>query len=498
MKKSIFLFSILAFTFIAACKKSKTEDPIVTPVSNTVEVTGDIKVNTTWTADKIYSLKGFVYVTDNATLTIEPGTIIKGDKGTKGSLIITRGSKISAIGTATNPIVFTSAFPAGARSAGDWGGLIILGKAPVNQVTNGVNEVVIEGGLLPTAGGAASKYTTYGGTDAADNSGTLKYVRIEYAGISFAPDNEINGLTMGGVGSGTTLDYIEVYRSGDDAFEWFGGTVNAKHLLAIGTWDDDFDTDFGYSGKVQFVLAQRVKTIADQSGSNGFESDNDATGTTNLPKTSPIFSNVTIVGPLATATTTSGFNANFQHAAQIRRNSSLSLFNSVLGNYVEGIYIDDNLPASGNKSSDNYTAGTLVIKNNLIYGCNTKYNVNTAPNNGQIKGKDAASKAVFEAGLTTDNSFVPGTSVSTLLTAGFAFGAEFVASGVATPNFTVVALSAAASGALFSDAKFSGDTFFDKSVAFKGAFGASDWSTGWACYDPSTLNYTTPGKVMSN
>jgi hypothetical protein len=495
MKKTIILFSVLAILFASACKKSKTEDPINTPTSNVVEISGDIKVNTTWTSDKIYLLKGFVYVTDGATLTIQPGTIIKGDKISKGTLIITRTSKISAIGTATNPIVFTSNFPSGSRNAGDWGGIILLGKAPVNQSGG---EVVIEGGLLPTAGGTAAKYTTYGGTDAADNSGTMKYVRIEYAGVPFATNNEINALTMGGVGSGTTLEYIQVYRSGDDAFEWFGGTVNAKYLLAIGTWDDDFDTDFGYSGKVQFALAQRVKEIADVSGSNGFESDNDATGTASTPKTSPIFSNVTIIGPQATATTTSGFNANFQHAAQIRRNSAMSLFNSVLGNYVEGIYIDDNLPASGNKSSDNYTAGSLVIKNNLIYGSNTKYNATTAPNAGEVKGKDAASKAVFDTGLRADNTFASSTSVSTLLTAGFAFGAEFVATGVATPNFTVVAASAAASGALFSDAKFTSDTFFDKSVTFRGAFGATDWSAGWAKYDPSTLDYTTPGKVMSN
>jgi hypothetical protein len=490
MKKTIILFSILAITFVAACKKSKTDDPIVAPTSNVVEVSGDISANTTWSADKIYLLKGFVYVTNNATLTIQPGTIIKGDKISKGSLIITRGAKISAIGTATNPIVFTSNFPAGSRTQGDWGGIIILGKAPVNP-TGG--SVVIEGGLLPTAGGSAATYTTYGGTDAADNSGTMKYVRIEYAGVPFVTNNEINSLTLGGVGSGTTLEYIQVYRAGDDAFEWFGGTVNAKYLLAIGTWDDDFDTDFGYSGKVQFALAQRVKEIADVSGSNGFESDNDGTGSSNSPKTSAIFSNVTIIGPQASHNTTSGMNANFQHAAQIRRNSAQSLFNSVLGNYIEGIYIDD----SNGAASANYTAGTMVIKNNLIYGCNTKFNATTAPNNGQIKGKDATSKLVFEAGLTADNTFVPGTSVSTLLTSGFAFGAEFVATG-ANPNFTVVAASAAASGALFSDAKFTGDTFFDKTVAFRGAFGATDWSAGWAMYDPSTLNYTTPGKVMSN
>ncbi len=490
MKKTIILFSIVALAFVAACKKSKTEDPIATPTSNVVEVSGDISANTTWTSDKIYLLKGFVYVTNNATLTIQPGTIIKGDKISKGSLIITRGAKISAIGTATNPIVFTSNFPAGSRSHGDWGGIIILGKAPVNP-TGGT--VVIEGGLLPTNGGSAATYTTYGGTDAADNSGTMKYVRIEYAGVPFVTNNEINSLTLGGVGSGTTLEYIQVYRAGDDAFEWFGGTVNAKYLLAIGTWDDDFDTDFGYAGKVQFALAQRVKEIADVSGSNGFESDNDATGSSNSPKTSAIFSNVTIIGPLSSSLSASSNNANYQHAAQIRRNSAQSLFNSILGNYTEGIYIDD----SNGSASANYTAGTMVIKNNLIYGCNTKYNATTAPNNGQIKGKDATSKLVFEAGLLADNSFVA-TTVSALLTSGFALGAEFVATGAATPNFTAVAAGAAASGALFSDAKFTGDTFFDKTVTFRGAFGTTDWSSGWAMYDPSTLNYTTPGKVMSN
>lgn len=257
-------------------------------------VTGEITANTTWSANKIYLLKGFVFVSNGATLTIEPGTIIKGDKATKATLTITRGSKINATGTVDKPIVFTSALPAGARTRGDWGGVILLGKAPVNQG----NDVMIEGGLEGPKDKDAKNYIYYGGTDAADNSGVLKYVRIEYAGIEYSADNEINGLTLGGVGNGTTLDYIQVYRSGDDAFEWFGGTVNAKHLLAVATWDDDFDTDFGYAGNVQFALAQRASTMADQSGSNGFESDNNSTGTDQTPKTSAVFSNVTILGPI--------------------------------------------------------------------------------------------------------------------------------------------------------------------------------------------------------
>ncbi|HAE67255.1 MAG TPA: hypothetical protein DCG77_08635, partial [Sphingobacterium sp.] len=314
MKKRFLFLSLSALLLAGACKETTitdngggTETPTNPGNENVIEISGEITSNTTWTSDKIYVLKGFVYVSNGATLTIQPGTIIKGDKATKGTLTITRGAKINAVGTVDKPIVFTSGLTSGARSHGDWGGVIILGKAPVNQG----NDVKIEGGLTAPTGKDDKNYIYYGGTDAADNSGTLKYVRIEFGGIPFSPDNEINGLTLGGVGSGTTLDYIQVYRSGDDAFEWFGGTVNAKHLLAIGTWDDDFDTDFGYSGNVQFAVAQRANAAADVSQSNGFESDNNGSGTDQTPKTSAVFSNVSIIGPISK----DGFspNANFQH-----------------------------------------------------------------------------------------------------------------------------------------------------------------------------------------
>ena len=238
MKKQFILLALAAVVFTTACKESSvdTDEPIVLP-SNTIEVKADITGSTTWSADKIYLLKGIVNVTSGATLTIQAGTLIKGDKALKGTLVINRGGKIEAVGTVDKPIVFTSNQAPGARSAGDWGGIVLLGKAPNNQGSN----QGIEG--IPTD---ESGKASYGGTDAADNSGTLKYVRIEYAGVPLSPDNELNGLTLGSVGSGTTLDYIQVTRSGDDSFEWFGGTVNAKHILAIGGLDDDFDADFGY------------------------------------------------------------------------------------------------------------------------------------------------------------------------------------------------------------------------------------------------------------
>lgn len=496
MKKNTLLLLLLTALFSACSKKSS--DPVTPPVtenSNIVTVTGDISASTTWKADKIYFLKGFVYVTNGATLTIEPGTIVKGDKSTKGTLVITRGAKINATGTADKPIVFTSNVAAGGRSSGDWGGIILLGKAPINP-TGG--EATIEGGLVPTGGGDAAKYIKYGGSDAADNSGIIKYARIEYAGIPFSPDNEINGLTMGGVGSGTTLDYIEVYRSGDDSYEWFGGTVTAKHLLSIGAVDDDFDTDFGFSGKVQFGLAQRAQVVADFSGSNGFESDNDATGSNNTPQTSAVFSNMTIIGPMLaanyTGNNTSNINANFQHAAQIRRNSAISISNSILANYTEGVYIDEGTVATAGATSANYIGGLSVIKNNLIYGNNVKGN--------QLKGTTGVLAKIFagtttiQAQLTADNDVDAAKSATDVMTDPLKYGLDFKAAGNAnagTPNFTLKAGSAALTGASFTNAKYT-DAFFEK-VAYKGAFGTTDWSSGWATYDPQNLPYTTPGAV---
>ena len=229
-----------------------------------------------------YVLKGWVYVADGSELTIEPGTVIRGDKQTKAALIVERGGKIFAEGTANEPIVFTSNEAAGQRRPGDWGGLILCGNAVNNQ-----REQQIEGGPR----------SFHGGNNDDDNSGVLKYVRIEFAGYPFEKDKEINGLTLGSIGRGTTIDYVQVSYSNDDSFEWFGGTVNCKHLVAFKGWDDDFDTDNGFSGNVQYALSVRDSRIADTSQSNGFESDNCADGSQVSPYTTATFSNVTFFGP---------------------------------------------------------------------------------------------------------------------------------------------------------------------------------------------------------
>lgn len=484
MKKRFLFLSLAALLFAGACKETKitddgkdTETPTNPTDKDVVVVTGEITANTTWTSDKIYLLKGFVFVSNGATLTIEPGTIIKGDKATKGTLTITRGSKINATGTVDKPIVFTSALPAGARTRGDWGGVIILGKAPVNQGT----DVMIEGGLEGPKGKDAKNYIYYGGTDAADNSGTLKYVRIEYGGIEYSADNEINGLTLAGVGNGTTLDYIQVYRSGDDAFEWFGGTVNAKHLLAVATWDDDFDTDFGYSGNVQFAVAQRATTQADQSGSNGFESDNNSTGTDQVPKTSAVFSNVTVLGPIKK--TGESAIGNYQHGVQIRRNSSLSIFNSVISGFpFAGLYIDDTKVVTANTTSNNFLIGSAVFANNLVYGSK----------DADLKVSSTTNAAAVNTLLRANNVFDNAKFAPALFKAPYNFGKDF-SSTPSNPDFTLSTGSEAATGAAFTNVKVSG-SFFEK-VAYKGAFGTEDWTKGWAHYDPQTLPYTTPGQV---
>lgn len=467
--KKLIIASVALAAFISSCKKEKNDTPTTTTTTtdSVVTLSGDIAADMTLDATKKYLLKGFVFVTKGATLHIPAGTIVMGDKATKGTLVVTRGSKIDAVGTASKPVIFTSAQPSGARREGDWGGVIILGKSTVNASGG---ESKIEGGLVPTSGGDEKSYIYYGGTDANDNSGTLKYVRIEFAGIAYSPDNEINGLTLGGVGAGTTISYVQVYRSGDDAFEWFGGTVNCDHLVSTYAWDDDWDTDNGYSGKVQFCVSQRYKTIADQSGSNGFESDNDANGSTNSPKTMAKFANMTVIGPILTSGN-SGINANFQNGAQIRRNSSISIFNSLIIGFPVGVYIDD---TKGSKTIENVKAGTLMFKGNIIAGCTTKWKGESAATSDSV-----AWTSFKSASGTTELS----SAADVLMTDPNKFSSS-VSSSAGTPNYLLQASSPANTGAV------SVSTYGLQDVSYRGAFDASnDWTKGWTNWSAETTSY---------
>jgi hypothetical protein len=325
----------------------------------TVTVNSNIASSTTWATGQTVLLQGPIYVTNNSTLTIQPGVTIRAAKNLGTALIVTRGSQLIANGTVTAPIVFTSGEAVGSRATGDWGGIILLGTAS-NNYTAGVN--YIEG--LPQTSNSEHGGSTFNDND---NSGSLRYIRIEFGGYQYQPNQEINGLTMGSVGRGTVLEFIQCSYINDDAFEWFGGTVNAKWLISYRNVDDDFDTDNGYSGNVQFGLIVRDPNLADNpavSTSEGFESDNNAGGTALTPLTSAIFSNITMVGPYRGASTNS-VAAGYRRAARIRRASNLKIFNSIFMDVQRGIHIDGSLCEAA------ATAGTLKFRNNLVAGTAT-------------------------------------------------------------------------------------------------------------------------------
>jgi hypothetical protein len=484
--------SVINFTIIALDNANQSSVIATIPVAITaippkaiVVVKGNLEGEVKWTADKIYKLEGFVRVgaeavygtiTKTSVLTIEPGTVIIGDRATKGTLIVQRGSQIIANGTAEKPIVFTSERNAGEKEAGDWGGLVILGKAPNNLPDNAANRE-LEGGY----GGF------HGGTDAADNSGSLKYVRIEFAGVPINPNQEINSLTMGSVGSGTTIDFVQASFGLDDSFEWFGGTVNAKHLIAYKGLDDDFDTDNGFSGNVQYAVGIRGTTQADQSGSNGFESDNDANGSVNAPFTAATFANVSIIGAKGKAETS--INIQFQNGAQIRRNSKLNIYNTFITGYPNGIYIDSQRGTTKAFAEK----GDFKLQNVVLAGVDgwgtNGWGLGFATNPKGFAVVDAeqntAATAILIGTAKPSDWFATLPGNKTLANTSKT-GISGTLWGTGTPIFT---LTAGSTESLIGTALPAGlPAFFDK-TDFVGAFKDSDWTKGWAEFNPQTIVY---------
>ena len=435
MKRLYFLLFVFLFGFN-------------TIYSQDVLVSGDITTNTTWTSDKTYMLVGIVRVQSGATLTIQPGTKIYGQTSTQGSLVVKAGGKIMAEGTQSNPIVFTSEFtkPGSTRQPtyGDWGGIILLGNAPIN----------VPGGTATIEGPGDS----YGGNNPDDNSGVMRYVRIEYPGIAYSLNNEINGLTFGGVGRGTTIEYIQVSYSGDDSFEWFGGTVNCKYLIAYRGWDDDFDTDFGYSGKLQFLLSIRDPQIADQSQSNGFESDNDGSGSTNSPRTSPTWYNVTLIGPAATST--SNYNALYRRGMHLRRSSQNKIYNALIMGWPDGLLID------GTNTVADAKTGVTFLKNSIIAGSVS----------GHLKSTDAAFQTDMPTWFSSNDGRTFTANADVKLADPFNVASPNPMPSIGSPVFT-------------GGATPPNDGFYDGSANYVGAFGYRDWTAGW-----SSFNIVVPAK----
>ncbi len=454
MKRISLLFLSIAVLAVS-CRKIEVDGDnngnttLPTTPGENIILSGKINTDRTLKAGNTYILKGIVYVVDGAKLTIEPGVTIQGEKSSRGTLVITRGSQIIANGTADKPIIFTS--DASTPNRGDWGGIVICGRAKTNNSFNGVAGIgEVEGGINNAEG-----LGLYGGADDNDNSGVLKYMRIEYAGYAYLPDKELNGLTLCAVGKGTTVDYVQVSYANDDSFEWFGGSVDCKHLIAYKGLDDDFDTDNGYSGRVQYAIGFRDSLIADISGSNGFESDNDAGGSNLAPQTTPVFSNVTLIGPRATLDNKG--NVNYKRGLHLRRNTALSLFNSIVMGWPIGWQLD---AGTGTPTDLNITAGRMVVANTILAGNNTQLSMSPNPNNFDLS-------AYFNR-VDGGNSLLINTS-DVQLSAPFKYDN--------TVDFNPAPGSPAASGADFSNGKIA--SWFTP-ANYRGACGVGDtWWKGW-------------------
>ncbi|TRZ82941.1 MAG: hypothetical protein D4R91_02005 [Sediminibacterium sp.] len=508
--KQLFYLS-LAFLAVTGCRKIETDGEKeifvvtkeVTPVgvvSNTVTLTGKITKDTTLLAKDINYLSGVVYVTKGVTVTVQEGAKVMGKSGAEvAALVICRGGKLVAKGTADKPIVFTSA--SANPASGDWGGVVLLGTATINQsltwkgttykglasVEGGVNDAVVGYGL---AGSGDPDFPT---ANDADNSGILQYVRIEYAGYAYQPDNELNSLTFAGVGNGTTIDHIQVTYAKDDAYEWFGGTVNCKYLIAYKTQDDDFDTDWGYSGNVQFGIALRDSAIADISNSEAFESDNDGNGSDLTPKTTAVFSNMTAIGPRIHPVYGKGNNL-FYAGAQIRRNSGISIQNTIIAGWPRGITIDESKVTTNGSTYKNLVDSTVRLKNitlagntvDLVYigksGQTTTtddvLSIFSTPfyNNTILSSADANIMKIIQPFNYTNPDFTPYASAGP------------GTSGSLSATYGILGLNTSLDYKIngsFADSKLQ-NAFFDKTATFRGAVAPSGinqtWWKGWTIW----------------
>lgn len=358
--KKIFLGLSALVLLATACKKEAELPPAdralnaatTAAYTDTVTLSGVLSTSRTLSASILYRLNGKYYVKSGARLIIPAGTRIEGIKKTDprqaSALVICKGGRIDALGTAANPITFSSAQPT--KAAGDWGGVVILGRARINQPNNPIIEG-IDQPSLPT--GVDVHYGTYG-SDAynGESSGIFRYVRILWAGAPIAPGNELNSLTLGGVGAGTELHHVEAAYGADDAFEFFGGRVNAKYLLALAPNDDCFDFDHGYYGRLQFLVSVLKSGLPFSSDPNGIESDNEGTSPyTHTPRTRPVISNMTVIG----FTTR---NTSLLNAARFRRNSDLNVRNSIFMGYPTGITFE----------SAGSIASRVGFRYNLVHG----------------------------------------------------------------------------------------------------------------------------------
>ncbi|HWE43385.1 MAG TPA: hypothetical protein VG432_12810 [Gemmatimonadaceae bacterium] len=476
--------ALAAAAFLAACGGSS--DKVIGPPPSTAgaaDLTQDITASRTLYADTTYTLKGFIHVTNGATLTIQPGTKILGDYATLGSsLWIMRGAKIQAVGTADKPIVFTSSRAAGSRQPGDWGGLLIIG----NAINNRAGNIEIEGSGTEPNGGSGHNYAVVysGGTNAADNSGELRYVRVEFAGYAPSPDNELNAFTFAAVGSGTKLSYLQAMAGLDDSYEWFGGSVDGDHLVSYESGDDHFDQSESYNGRLQYLIAFQSTQLTQRTGAGnpssdpeGIENDGCAgTGCTNgysqTPFTLPLIANFTLVGTgnAATSGTSGGIGM------MIRRGAGGYYVNGIVARFPRaGASIRDTATwnRGGATATPDLATADLALKNILFAETPTVFQ---GANGSNVQNSfDLASNGLVSSAATTASLFTAFPATVNAATTAAAF------------DWTPAAASPAATGGMttFSGklaTKAAGSAITGTTYVGAAAPGGPKWWAGWTTY----------------
>ncbi|HTV24397.1 MAG TPA: hypothetical protein VMG12_37145 [Polyangiaceae bacterium] len=402
-------------------------------------ISGEIDADATWSADTTYILDDVTYVVNDATLTIEPGTTIKGG-GVGSALIVTRGSRLVAEGTAADPIVFTSAVEEGLRAPGDWGGVALLGAAPVNVEGPQLEGIEVVGD---------EERGSYGGTDEAHDCGSLEYVRIEFAGFEISADNELNGLTLAGCGTGTNIDYVQVHRGSDDGIEVFGGKADIKHAVLTNIQDDSLDWDFGWTGRAQFLVIRHDAATSDA----GFEADNGNPSTEVTPRSQPNIFNVTLVGGEGSASP----------GMVLRRGTWGAIHNAIVTGFpVSGVDIRDAFSVDGTETDP----PSLLIANSIFFENGSE---GTEHADADGAGDDDDDEGFDEAAYLAREDFANRLSVDPELPD---------ATNVTAPNLVPPATSPAATGGATPPEGF------DVSATYVGALppGGPDWTAGWTSY----------------
>jgi hypothetical protein len=445
------------------------------------DVTLDVTTNTTWYADTAYTLKGFIHVDSGVTLTIQPGTIIRGALDPVGSsLFVLPGAKILAVGTAANPIVFTSANPEGQRKPGDWGGLVIIGRAPISRVGN----IDIEGTGTVASGSGQNYPVRYSGRNVPnDDSGELRYVRVEFAGYAPSPNNELNSFTFAAVGSGTRLSYLQALAGLDDSFEWFGGAVDAHHLVSYEAGDDHFDMSEGFSGRLQYLIAYQDTVLTQRSGAGnpsadpqGIENDGCTgagtcpNGEATTPLTQPVVANFTLVGTGKTSLS----NASGGIGMMLRRGTGGYYVNGIVARWPRGgISLRDSSTynRAGATATQDLAIADLAVKNVLFLDVPTVFQAGgTAVQNAlDLAGNVLTNPAVATATVLTFPADATAATSATNLDWRPASGSAATSGGLAT--FT--AKLAARAGTAVSGTTYLGAV--EPGVA-------TPWYLGWTRY----------------